>query len=296
MKTSTNIEEVVKNSKHVRINVNILERFAYDLSKTDVCHWMEKCPIDLNGLTKEQKVSFLFVFNAISFSYWGTPKWSSGYDRGTWSMINSLKTAFDKGVSILDPKYLSNLSQKDLREILIGNTEIPLFQERLNILKNLGRTISSYTNFVEEMENDALKFVDQLVSTVPSFEDYSYYGNQKITFNKRAQLLASDLGHLLGFTNLDKLTACADYILPMVLRYNGALVYSEELSEIVDNKIEVPKGSDFEVEIRANTIGAVGLISEISDASDMQVNDMLWLAGEIVPESHQYHLTRTIAY
>jgi len=298
MKKITEIERVVRNSEHVAINHAKLRDIAREINSSGISHWMEKCPVDLSQFNQEEIIAFLFTFNAVSFCYWARDdnKWSSGYERGTFSMINSLKRAIDKGKSILNPDYLANLRQKDLEEILQGNTTIPLFQERLEILRELGQNIRSYTDFIEGCNYDALVFVEKLTEEVPSFRDSSEYKGEKITFSKRAQLLASDLGQILKFRNLDQLTACADYILPMVLRHSGVLIYSSELSKMVDNRIEIPRGSEYEVEIRANTIGAVRLISKIKGITDMQVNDFLWIAGDSVPEDKYYHRTRTTAY
>ena len=108
-----------------------------------------------------------------------------------------------------------------------------------------------------------------------------------------------DYGNL---KNLDKITACADYKLPMVLRKLGILEYSKELSEKVDKKIEIVKNSEEEVEIRANTIWAVEFIKQElkkknSGINSIHINDHLWLLGQIKsPKDKPYHLTRTIFY
>jgi hypothetical protein len=296
MECLAGIERVVKKSKHVKINPLKIGGIAGDISSQECPHWMGRCPIDLSGLDEEQKTAFLFTFNAISFSYWGAPKWNSGYERGTWSMINSLKKAIEDGKPILEPNYISSISREDLEGILQGNTRIPLLEERLRILRELGRSVRSYGEFVEDSSYDAVEFVEKLVLEALSFRDCSEYDGETVIFNKRAQLLASDLGHLLRFRNTDKLTACADYILPMVLRHREILVYSQDLAEKVDNKKEIAKDSTEEIEIRANTIWAVELIAKKSGLSAMQVNDCLWLAGDSVPQEHYYHRTRTTAY
>jgi len=44
---------------------------------------------------------------------------------------------------------------------------------------------------------------------------------------------------MIGFYDV-----AADYRVPQVLRPEGVMVYSAELGRIVDNKIEIPSGSD----------------------------------------------------
>ena len=129
-----------------------------------------------------------------------------------------------------------------------------------------------------------------------------------IYFQKRAQLLVADIyqmfqGKKYGeMKNLDKITACADYKLLMVLRNMGILEYAKELEKKIDNKKEILKDSKEEVEIRANTICANELIKKelrkkIKKIDSIQVNDHLWLLGQIKsPKNKPYHLTRTTSY
>ena len=143
----------------------------------------------------------------------------------------------------------------------------------------------------------------QIIGDFPSFYDASQYYRYEVTFHKRAQLLATDIATLFRFRGVQTLTACADYILPLVLRYKGILEYATELAQKVDNCVEILKDSREEIEIRASTLRAVELIKQrmkksrnIIDVTSMQLNDYLWLVGDEVPKEQQYHLTRTTAY
>jgi hypothetical protein len=268
------IKYVVENSEHVRIDLDKVRELAVEVASHESVHWLEKCPVDLAGV---DIVKFLFAFNSISFSYWGEPKWTNGYERGTWCMIDALKRA--SGVDF------SSLDRAGLEDVLRGNVEIPLLDERLAILRSLDYTVCT---------DDALEFVEQVVARNPSFEDKALYKGEEVVFNKRAQLLASDLGQVLDLKNLDKLTACADYILPMVLREKGVLVYSDELASKIDKRVELLSGGEEEVEIRAGTVWAVELAK--GSLSAMAVNDYLWLAGDSVPADREYHRVRSCAY
>ncbi len=142
----------------------------------------------------------------------------------------------------------------------------------------------------------------------PSFNDFSPYKGKTIYFQKRAQLLVADIYQMFqgkGYGNmkkLNKITACADYKLPMVLRNVGILEYSKELENKIDKKEEILKDSEEEVEIRANTIWANEFIKEelkkkIKKIDSIHVNDHLWLLGQIkYPKNKPYHLTRTTSY
>ncbi|PIZ52484.1 hypothetical protein COY27_00030 [Candidatus Woesearchaeota archaeon CG_4_10_14_0_2_um_filter_33_13] len=68
------IEQVVNTSEDVRINFANLKRMAKGLINKKKKHWTEECPIDLSEFDEREKIAFMFVFNSISFSYWGHPK------------------------------------------------------------------------------------------------------------------------------------------------------------------------------------------------------------------------------
>ena len=55
----------------------------------------------------------------------------------------------------------------------------------------------------------------------------------------------------------------ADYRVPQILRAKGILKYDKHLSDLVDNKKELPHGSKEEIEIRAATIQSVEKIKNI---------------------------------
>ena len=111
--------------------------------------------------------------------------------------------------------------------------------------------------------------------------------------------LAADLGQMFGIlSGLENLTACADYKLPQVLRRYGILSYSPDLAYKIDAQIPLRKGSQEEVEIRANTIWAVELMKKalkkrLPGVDSIHVNDHLWLLSQ---QKGFYHLTRTTAY
>jgi len=313
------IAPVVEGSMYVRIDRDRIRQFSSHFMESDIRHWMTSSPVDLSGLSDDQKLAFLFVFNSISFSYWGNPKWlvpleGNDHPRGTFCMLASLRKAVADGRPILNPEYLATIRREEVAEILRGTTEIPMLSERCAILRELGEgTIKwrgKFANFIEAARSDALDLVLIVRSAFPSFTDASFIGDNyklQVDFYKRAQLLVSDIHTVFrgnGYGNLsrvEELTACADYILPMVLRHFGILVYNQTLAEQVDGGIQIPKDDQKEIEIRANTIFAVELLREelrerFPGITSMDLNDYLWLARTEILEHVKHHLTRTTAY
>ncbi|MFH0738014.1 MAG: queuosine salvage family protein [Candidatus Micrarchaeota archaeon] len=306
------VKRLSESDGYVAIRKDGIREFARSFRAEDLNPWTSASPV---GLPKqmEEKLAFLFVFNSISFCYWGDPKWkahpvNAELDRGTWNMISALRGATGKGFDVLDPKSLKDMTTEGLGAILEGNVEIPLLAERCRILREIGTSLErdfdgDFLNVLRIAGGDAIKLLRIVVAHFPSFHDSSILDGEEVFFFKRAQLLVSDISRQFpgGLGRADELTACADYVLPMVLRWKGILGYSRGLAEAIDSRAIIQRGSREEICIRASTILAVEMIKEelrarIPGICSMDVNDYLWLAKKEVPTGTAYHLTRTTAY
>ncbi len=308
---------VVDNARNVKINKEKIKDFCKYFRESHINHWLNEAPYDLAKLDEKSRLNFLLVFNSISFSYWGNPKWTIEYNSekfdGAFGMIAALGRAIERKMPILDMDYLSTISEKDFEKILNGNARIPLFKERLGILREIGNIVKTKFNgdfsaLIKQANHDAIKLLELIILNFPSFEDVSSYRGNKVYFYKRAQLLVADIHQMFNgkgygeFKNIDQITACADYKLPKVLRQLGILEYKKELAEKIDKKKEIIKGSEEEVEIRAAVIQANELIKQelkktMPKIESIHINDHLWLLGQMKsPEDKPYHLTRTTDY
>lgn len=308
---------VLDHAQSVKINRDKIDAFCSTFTQEHKKHWWKAAPKDLSNLSEEQRLHFLFLFNALSFCYWGEPKWTVEIDRqkfdGSWAMITALGRAVDERKPIFDASYLAEISKKEFSEILRGNTTIPLFEERWKMMREVGRVLierfdGQVQNVIKAADNDALKLLDLIITNFPSFNDSCKYKRREIFFYKRAQLLVGDIYNVfkqkgLGrLENTDQLTACADYKLPLALRKLGIISYSLELANMIDNQQQIQKGSEQEIEIRASTIWAVELIRQelkkrIPDITATHINDHLWLATQQKTEDEKpYHHTITTSY
>ena len=92
-------------------------------------------------------------------------------------MLGSIARAVqDEGFPLFDSAYLAEIPASDLRHILRGNVESPMFQERLDILHEVGRVLvaqfdDSFVNLIHAAENDAVALVQLLATRFPSFSD-----------------------------------------------------------------------------------------------------------------------------
>lgn len=307
-----NIKHVVKNSSHVRIDQARLEEFCAGITPQVLKDETDLSQFDLVERDLASRVDFSVIVNSINFCYWGSPKWTvehegSQYD-GAEGLVMALRRAIKLGYPMLDACFLKNISERDLKSVLRGNVEIPLFDERLRILRETGTVLSHrydghFIGWLRRADNDALRLVDVITSDILSYYDAALYKGREVIFNKRAQLVVSDISRILvgsglaPLRDIGRLTAFADYKIPQVLRNKGILAYSEQLSDKVDNQVLIASGSEEEVEIRANMVWAVELMRSslaprIPWVTPALLDSYLWLLGQVKsPGDKPYHLT-----
>ncbi len=123
---------VVENSVSVQINHSAVLSFSNTFKEINFSHWLSSAPFDFSHFSDNKKLNFLFVFNAMSFCYWGDPKWTIEYNGkefdGAWGMITALGKGVESGMPILDFKYCSKISKEDFTKLLKANVDIPLIE------------------------------------------------------------------------------------------------------------------------------------------------------------------------
>ena len=161
----------------------------------------------------------------------------------------------------------------------------------------------NFYDYISGMSKDNEIF-EVILSNFSSFEDTRTYSGQTIYFYKLAQLLTSDILHVIEIKeqkNVDysNLIGCADYKIPQVMQGFDILQYDKELSSLLDAKTEIEEDSEYEVEIRASMIIVVNYIWEKIDKSidRIDINDFIWSKGQDKTKNYKpYHLTRTTSY
>ena len=316
---STSTKAVAEKSRHVWIDKQSIARFSQGFfsGKIKVPTWNSRYHFYDGG---EETVAYLIVLDSLNFCFWpplGKPKWEIDYKSerlsGYYALAASLKKAIESGVPITNARYLSELTADKLKQVLGGRGELQLLKNRLQILNELGFVlINEYggkaCKFVELSENSAITLSRLLAEKLVSFKDIAEHQGDKVVFYKRAQIFAADLyGAFKGrdwgsFTDMEKLTAFADYKLPQVLRHLGILCYDRTIQEKIDQKIFLDAGGPEEIEIRANTICAVDLIRQELNRMGkalkaFEIDWLLWSMGQD-PEFKlkPYHRTLTIYY
>ena len=319
MQVLASVERVVAQSRSVtfhpdRIGPAILE---WGHTVDPFSSWEHPCHF-FDGTA--ESVRWIFALDVLNHCFWpdqGEPVWTvlygGGLYSGYWGLAASLKRAQENGVPVTDPHFLSGISAEDLSRIFSGQGRIPMFEERLQNLREAGSVILSelggdVVSLCKGASGSAVRLVKDTVSCFPSFRDEADYGAEKVYFWKRAQIFASDLFTAFGgkkwgeFEDIKRLTAFADYKLPQVLRELGIISYAPDLATRVDEMEYLDKGSKEEVEIRAMTVWAVEKIRKGFEArahrlTSAQVDNWLWQLGQADSfRKRPYHRCRTIFY
>lgn len=303
---------VVDNAKHVKINYDKANELIDELLKFDNVHYLTKVPYNIYEMDTKDIINFLLIYDSIDFSFWGKPKWTinaNGKDLdGGIALLHCLFNLFNNRNSIEVYQELENMTLENFKEIFKGNTEIPLLEERYKIITSIAKIVNakmngSFYDYIKNTNNDQQIF-ETILNNFNSFEDTRSYKDQTIYFYKLAQLLTSDILHVIEIkeqkkVNYSNLIGCADYKIPQVLEGFGILEYDNELISLLESKTEIDENSEYEVEIRASMIIVINYIWEQIDKTidRIDINDFIWSKGQDKSKLYKpYHLTRTTSY
>ena len=317
--------EVVEQGEYVWIDIDRVKLLAhqwiqpggeYREASTTLPTWYEQYHFH-DGT--ERTVNWILAIDAMNFCFWAEKdqaRWSIEYQgetlNGYLAEAAALRRAVEENIPLWDAAYLSTISHEELAHIFRGEQSIPLLEQRLHNVREVGRVLlerynGQFINAIEQAERNAVKLVLLLAQDFPSFNDVVLYRNHLVRFFKRAQICVADLHGSFGgkswgaFSDFEQLTAFADYKLPQVLRHFGVLVYHPSLAKRIDNQQLLEAGSEEEVEIRAATIWACELLRREMIRQDHpvtapQIDLRLWLLGQNSSNMRPYHRTRTIYY
>lgn len=298
---------VMKASKYVNIDFEKIDQFIAKIDCNNLKNWLLYNPYGLLELDIETIVNFLLVFEAIDYSFWGSPKWSIETKDGTKDGSDALLYAMLMYVKENESTDFSNVSFDEFKQILQGNVEIPFLKERYETVVKISKIVNqkmngSFYQYVKDVTSDENLF-EIIVTNFESFKDERIYNGRTIYFYKLAQLLTSDILHVREHlekidVNYSHLKGCADYKIPCVLRALDIINYKDELSSIVDSKKEIDISSMYEVEIRASQIVVINYIkSKLVNVAAIDINDFLFLYSKKIKEKVKpYHLCRNTNY
>ena len=235
----------------------------------------------------------------------------------TEAMFARIVQALRSGTDLIDGGWMATVDREELARVFRGNIEMPMLDERVTILNEIGATLGDryggrFHRFVRDcapaMYADGDGLMERMVTEFPRFNDVSDYRGHEVRIFKLAQLTPWSLHMALhasgawALTDLDRMTAFADYIVPVALRLMGILRYAPALEEQINAGVNIPRDSDEEIEIRAHTLYATALLTDAINGIRPdhlqlvvpQVDYRLWKTYHATFWPH--HLTHTIMY
>ena len=300
---------VVDNSKHVSIDTTKLDKFINDLGNINYVHWTKEFNLDLS---EKEWITLAVIVESMNFCFWRKPKWKIAYNKNLISGSNALFYTVikqvEKNKEFLNIENLYNLDKDSFYKMFEGvEGECPFLDKRYENFKEAVNVIRR-KNFFDDLFSikSDVELINYIVTNINSFNDKSIYKGKTIHFYKRATLLTNDLYHLSNtirnnVKNVNNLSGCADYAIPRTFRDYGILVYSDELSNMVDNEIEIPHDSEYEIEIRGNMLYVIELIKNKLKEKNIIVNSVeldsiIWNMGKRITNKSNSHHTVTIYY
>lgn len=307
--------QVAEQSAFVRIDAAALHSYAVSLPPNGLALPQMDPAIHYLGHERES-VAYFLTLDAVNFGsgyfpdIFGDPR-KSGY-----RTIAAALTEYFAGHGPIPPAELCRLNASDCARIFRQDPANPAAFDLMSLfaraLNDLGaflcdRFDGDFAGVVDSACRSAQRLVE-ILTAMPMFNDVALYRGMSVPFLKRAQLTAADLfiafaGDGPGrFDDIDRLTICADNLVPHVLRLDGVLRYREELAARIDLGQPLQAGCPEEVEIRACAIQAAELIVAELHRDGLPVNAMmldnfLWHRGqEPLYRGHPRHRTRTVFY
>ena len=233
------------------------------------------------------------------------------------AVIHQLNRTIASGRDLTSGDVMAGLTIQDLEKIFKGNITMPMLEERLTILNQVGvKLVDSYEGswitFInscpQKLYHNGEGLVEKLVTEFPRFNDVSDFQGDEVKFYKLAQLgywgIHAALSHT-GYFKLEdihRMSAFADYIIPVALNLFEITDYSGELKRDINDGVEIPASSQKEIEIRSHSLYATSLLTEeINKLRPSEkriiIPQLDWRLWKTYHATHwPHHLTKTIMY
>lgn len=277
---------------------------------------------DYPGLPRRRSPAAWFDFCGLSVSVlaclWppeGERRWTTDHQGSELSDAPALFACFTRGLRPADHgsdmEPILGWTDDNARQFFEGRGVLQLIPERRRVLQHVVEVLRDrweghFINLVEEAGFSAPAIVRLLGASFPSYRDEWPSDAGVLPFNKLAQLCAAIMaaGSEVPFTDLDTFPVYPDYMLPMVLRHFGVLVYEPALAEVVDRRRLIEAGSTWEMAIRWATVYAGERLTEAlhrvgNPVVGPALDYFLWHRAVLGPEAGtmgEHHRTVTLAY
>ena len=311
----SSVSKVIPQLSCLEIDIEKLHEVAINLIEEDFGINYEGNPniIPVEYIRKIMLINTLnFVFTDFSTSV----KYKIENLSDTDAMVYQIDKALIEGVPLTQGHYMRDMDLKEFKRIFTGNIEMPMADEKVEILNNVGDTLvtkydGDWINFIDDgpkkLYDNGEGLVERLVRDFKRFDDHSIFENEKVYFLKLAQLAFWGIHRELSkrhfyIEDMENMTAFADYIIPVALESFGIVKYSSGLKEKIDSGILIDRDSIEEIEIRSTSIYVTAKLTELINNYKNeeekiiipQLDFKLWT--DFHADERPHHLTKTIMY
>ena len=317
------VSHVVQNASLVKINAEKISTVADWMAYEEFAKPDGSMLFDF-GNDPDVLMDFTLVVNTMNFAFTDFTtgvKFETDYMGKRWcdseAMLACLHRAVNSGIPFFSGEYLANLTRKDLESVFAGTIEMPMLDERVALFNEVGRVLvekyeGRYSRFVRscapKLYADGDGLLERLTTEFPRFRDVSNFHGTDVHIYKLAQLgiwgmhLALSPRGAWKLEDAEKLSAFADYIVPVGLRVMGIFEYAPELEKQINSLTEVKRDSDAEIELRASSIYVIAKLTEeinkrrpgMEPLLQPQVDFRFWKTYHATHWPH--HLTKTVMY
>ena len=311
----SSVSKVIPKLSCMEINIEKLQEVAINLSQEDFGINYEGNP----NIVPEEYIRKTMLINTLNFVFTDfstSVKYKIENLSDTDAMVYQIDKALLEGVPLTQGHYMRDMDLQEFKRIFTGNIEMPMADEKVEILNNVGDTLvtkydGDWINFIDDgpkkLYDNGEGLVERLVRDFKRFDDHSIFENEKVYFLKLAQLAFWGIHRELSksyffIEDMENMTAFADYIIPVALESFGIVKYSSGLKEKIDSGILVDRDSIEEIEIRSTSIYVTAKLTELINNYKNeeekiiipQLDFKLWT--DFHADERPHHLTKTIMY
>ena len=311
----SSVSKVIPQLSCLEIDIEKLHEVAINLSKEDFGINYEGNP-NIVPVEYIRKIMLINTLNFVFTDFSTSVKYKIENLSDTDAMVYQIEKALLEGVPLTQGHYMRDMDLKEFKRIFTGNIEMPMADEKVEILNNVGDTLvtkydGDWINFIDDgpkkLYDNGEGLVERLVRDFKRFDDHSIFENEKVYFLKLAQLAFWGIHRELSksyffIEDMENMTAFADYIIPVALESFGIVKYSSGLKEKIDSGILIDRDSIEEIEIRSTSIYVTAKLTELINNYKNeeekiiipQLDFKLWT--DFHADERPHHLTKTIMY
>ena len=147
------LHPVIENSRDVHTHVDKIVEVAGWMAYEELPMPEYHLPTGVGVNDPNEAIDFIMVADVIdtAFTDFKTHvKFTTEYAGQHWSDSEAefacIKRAMDKGIPILDGNFLATITREQLNEIFAGNIEMPMLDEKLAVLHQVGPVLAAKYN------------------------------------------------------------------------------------------------------------------------------------------------------